>query len=71
MGQFCVLHMESRAEVSSILERHIVRQEIQYVNGVRVETVWVPDNADVSKVHLNRELVSREVTDPSTGKAKH
>ena len=62
--------MESRAEVSSILERHIVRQEIQYVNGVRVETVWVPDNADVSKVHLNRELVSREVTDPSTGKAK-
>ena len=70
MGQFCVLHMESRSEVSSILERHIVRQEIQYVNGVRVETVWVPDNADVSKVHLNRELVSREVTDPSTGKAK-
>ena len=70
MGQFCVLHMESRAEVSSILERHIVRQEVRYVNGVRVETVWVPDNADVSKVHLNRELVSREVTDPSTGKAK-
>ena len=70
MGQFCVLHMESRAEVSSILERHIVRQEVQYVDGVRVETVWVPDNADVSKVHLNRELVSREVTDPSTGKAK-
>ncbi len=70
MGQFCVLHMESRAEVSSILERHIVRQEIQYVNGVRVETVWVPDNANVSKVHLNRELVSRDVTDPSTGKAK-
>ena len=62
--------MESRAEVSSILERHIVRQEVRYVNGVRVETVWVPDNADVSKVHLNRELVSREVTDPSTGKAK-
>ena len=70
MGQFCVLHMESRAEVSSILERHIVRQEVRYVNGVRVETVWVPDNADVSKVHLNRELVSRDVTDPSTGKAK-
>lgn len=70
MGQFCVLHMESRAEVSSILERHIVRQEVKYVNGVRVETVWVPDNADVSKVHLNRELVSRDVTDPLTGKAK-
>lgn len=62
--------MESRAEVSSILERHIVRQEVQYVEGVRVETVWVPDNADESKVHLNRELVSRTVTDPSTGKAK-
>ncbi len=70
MGQFCVLHMESRAEVSSILERHIVRQEVRYVNGVRVETVWVPDNADESRVHLNRELVSRTVTDPSTGKAK-
>ena len=70
MGQFCVLHMESRAEVSSILERHIVRQEVKYVNGVRVETVWVPDNADESRVHLNRELVSRTVTDPSTGKAK-
>ena len=70
MGQFCVLHMESRAEVSSILERHIVRQEVQYVDGVRVETVWVPDNADASRVHLNRELVSRTVTDPSTGKAK-
>ena len=62
--------MESRAEVSSILERHIVRQEVKYVNGVRVETVWVPDNADESRVHLNRELVSRTVTDPSTGKAK-
>lgn len=62
--------MESRAEVSSILERHIVRQEVRYVNGVRVETVWVPDNADESRVHLNRELVSRTVTDPSTGKAK-
>ena len=70
MGQFCVLHMESRAEVSSILERHIVRQEIQYVDGVRVETVWVPDNADESRVHLNKELVSRTITDPSTGKAK-
>ena len=70
MGQFCVLHMESRAEVSSILERHIVRQEIQYVDGVRVEAVWVPDYADESRVHLNRELVSRTVTDPSTGKAK-
>lgn len=70
MGQFCVLHMESRAEVSSILERHIVRQEVKYINGVRVETVWVPDNADVSKVRLNRELVSRDVTDTSTGKAK-
>lgn len=70
MGQFCVLHMESRSEVSSILERHIVRQEIQYVEGVRVETVWVPDNADESRVHLNRELISRTVTDPSTGKAK-
>ena len=62
--------MESRAEVSSILERHIVRQEVKYVNGVRVETVWIPDNADASRVHLNRELVSRTVTDPSTGKAK-
>ena len=62
--------MESRSEVSSILERHIVRQEIQYVEGVRVETVWVPDNADESRVHLNRELISRTVTDPSTGKAK-
>ena len=70
MGQYCVLHMESRAEVSSILERHIVRQEVQYVEGVRMETVWIPDNADESRVHLNRELVSRTVTDPSTGKAK-
>ena len=70
MGQFCVLHMESRAEVSSILERHIVRQEIQYVEGVRVETVWVPDNADESRVHLNRELISKTITDPLTGKAK-
>ena len=70
MGQFCVLHMESRAEVSSILERHIVRQEIQYVEGVRVETVWVPDNADESRVHLNRDLISKTITDPLTGKAK-
>ena len=70
MGQYCVLHMEVRAEVSSILERHIVRKEVQYVDGVRRETVWIPDNADESRVHLNRELVSRTVTDPSTGKAK-
>lgn len=64
------MHMEKRAEVSSILERHIVRQEVQYIDGVRVETVWVPDNADIERVHLNRELVSRTLSDPATGKAK-
>lgn len=62
--------MDKRVEVSSILERHIVRQEVQYIDGVRVESVWVPDNADIDRVHLNRELVSRIVTDPTTGKAK-
>lgn len=71
MGQFIVLHMEKRLEVSPILERHIIRMEVRYVNGQRQENVWVPDNADIDRSHLNRELVSRIVTDPDTGMVKN
>ena len=60
MGQYTVLHMEKRMEISPILERHITRVEVRYVNGVRVEYVWTPDNADPKKTGMNRELVSRE-----------
>lgn len=60
MGQYVVLHMEKRMEISPILERHITRVEVRYVNGVRVEYVWTPDNADPEKTEMNRELVSRE-----------
>ena len=58
-------------EVSPVLERHIVRMEVRYVNGIREETVWVPDNADKEKAHLNRELVARIATDENTGKTKN
>ena len=71
MAQFIVLHMEKRMEVSPVLERHIVRMEVRYVNGIREETVWVPDNADKEKAHLNRELVARIATDENTGKTKN
>lgn len=50
-------------EISPILERHITRVEVRYVNGVRVEHVWTPDNADSEKTEMNRELVSREYVD--------
>ena len=63
--------MEKRMEVSPVLERHIVRMEVRYVNGVREETVWVPDNADEEKAHLNRELVARIAKDEGTGKTKN
>lgn len=71
MGQYCVLHMEKRAEISSVLERHIIRMEVKYVDGVRVETVWFPDNADENLAHLNKELVPRTFIDPLTKKKKN
>ena len=63
--------MEKRVEITPVLERHILRVEIKYVNGQRVETVWTPDNADASKSMMNQELVSRVVTDPLTGEKRH
>jgi len=71
MSQFIVLHMEKRMDVSPVLERHIVRMEVRYVDGVREETVWVPDNADEERAHLNRELIARIAIDESSGKTKN
>ena len=58
-------------DVSPVLERHIVRMEVRYVDGVREETVWVPDNADEERAHLNRELIARIAIDESSGKTKN
>lgn len=71
MKQYVVIHMEKRKEVTPVLERHILRVEVKYVEGQRIETVWMPDNADANKAKKNRELVSRIVTDPLTGEKKH
>ena len=71
MDQYVVIHMEKRMEITPVLDRHILRVEVKYVNGQRVETVWMPDNADASRAMMNRELVSRIVTDPLTGEKKH
>ena len=70
MGSYTVIHIEKRPEVSTVLERHIVRQEIKYVDSVRTETVWTPDNADKTKSHLNEEFIDRTSTDPN-GKKKN
>ena len=59
-----MLHMEKRREISPVLERHIFRLEIRYVDGVRTETVWTPDNADPEKANLNEELVSMKSETP-------
>lgn len=56
--------MEKRREISPVLERHIIRMEIIYNNGVRTETVWSPDNADSERSSLNQELVSRKTKTP-------
>lgn len=64
MGQYIVLHMEKRREISPVLERHIFRLEIRYVDGVRTETVWTPDNADPEKSNLNEELISLKSKTP-------
>lgn len=64
MGQYIVLHMEKRREISPVLERHIFRLEIRYVDGVRTETVWTPDNANPEKANLNEELVSMKSETP-------
>ncbi|MDO5311307.1 MAG: MobV family relaxase, partial [Clostridia bacterium] len=64
MGQYIVLHMEKRREISPVLERHIFRLEIRYVDGVRTEAVWTPDNADPEKANLNEELVSMKSETP-------
>ena len=71
MSQYVVIHMEKRMEITPVLERHILRIEVKYVNSQRVETVWMPDNADANKAMMNRELVSRVVTDPLTREKKH
>lgn len=71
MNQYVVIHMEKRMEITPVLERHILRVELKYVEGQRIETVWMPDNADANKAMMNRELVSRIVTDPLTGEKKH
>ncbi|MBQ3812073.1 MAG: plasmid recombination protein [Bacteroidales bacterium] len=71
MSQYVVIHMEKRMEITPVLERHILRVEVKYVEGQRVETVWMPDNADANRAMMNRELVSRIVTDPLTGEKKH
>lgn len=71
MNQYVVIHMEKRKEITPVLERHILRVEIKYVEGQRLETVWMPDNADANRAMMNRELVSRIVTDPLTGEKKH
>ena len=71
MSQYVVIHMEKRMEITPVLERHILRVEVKYVEGQRLETVWMPDNADANKAMMNRELVSRIVTDPLTGEKKH
>ena len=70
MGQYVVMHMEKRMEISPVLERHITRIDVKYVNGVRTETVYVPDNADQDKAALNKELISRERTNAETGEKK-
>lgn len=64
MGQYVVIHMDKRREISPVLERHIFRMEVRYVDGVRTETVWVPDNADPEKSNLNEELVSMKSETP-------
>ena len=71
MSHYVVIHMEKRMEITPVLERHILRIEVKYVNSQRVETVWMPDNADANKAMMNRELVSRIVIDPLTGEKKH
>lgn len=64
MEQYVVIHMDKRREISPVLERHIFRMEVRYVDGVRTETVWVPDNADPEKSNLNEELVSMKSETP-------
>lgn len=57
-------------EISPVLERHITRVDVKYVNGVRTETVYVPDNADQERAALNKELISRERINAETGEKK-
>lgn len=57
-------------EISPVLERHITRIDVKYVNGVRTETVYTPDNADPERAALNRELISRERINAETGEKK-
>lgn len=70
MGQYVVMHMEKRMEISPVLERHITRIDVKYLNGVRTETVYTPDNADPERAALNKELISRERINAETGEKK-
>lgn len=70
MEQYAVIHMDKRKEVSAVLERHILRQEVKYENGERLITPWTPSNANVERMALNRELITRKYIDPETKKQK-
>lgn len=70
MGQYVVIHMEKRKEVSAVLERHILRQEVKYENGEKLTCPWTPANANEERMALNRELVTRKYIDPETKKQR-
>ena len=66
MSNFVIIHMEKRREITAVLERHLTRKNVTFVNNTRSETDWFPDNANPEKSHLNRELISRERIQPYT-----
>ncbi len=57
--QIQVLHMEAHRTISSGLNRHITRQQVEVSGQTSVVKVWSPDNADPSKSDGNMELISR------------
>lgn len=70
MEQYVVINIEKTQTISAVLERHILRVDVRYENGMKIVKTWTPDNADASKAMLNRELVSRAYVDPLTGQTK-
>ena len=70
MEQYVVIHIEKRKEISAVLERHILRQEVKYENGERLICPWIPSNANVERMALNRELITRKYIDLQTKKQR-
>lgn len=71
MSNYTVIHIEKRPVISATLEKHITRENVMYIDGIRQVSVFVPDNAQPERTCLNKEYMSRKYIDENGRKKTH